>query len=60
MGFQLRRLFVIILVHGAPVDPNLLWEASRDHLCDDLNCHLMRVLNIPEPTQEQIYDYGLH
>ena len=60
MGSQLRRLFIIIMVHCGPVDPHHLWEASRDHLCDDLRHHLINVLHIPEPTQEQIYDYGLH
>ena len=60
MGYQLRRLFVIILVHCSPVDPDHLWEASKDNLCDDLHHRLIHTLHIPEPTQDQVYDYGLH
>ncbi|KAI6138065.1 hypothetical protein BKA82DRAFT_167074 [Pisolithus tinctorius] len=60
MGSHLHRLFVIILVHGAPVHPNHLREASRDHLCDDLHHQLIHHLAIPQPTQEQVYDYGLY
>ena len=60
MGYQLRHLFVVILVHCAPVDPDRLWEASKNNLCDDLNHYLIYTLHIPEPTQDQVYDYGLH
>jgi hypothetical protein len=60
MGFQLCRLFIMILVHCAPVDPDHLWEASKVNLCDDLCHHLIHTLHILEPTQDQIFDYGLH
>ena len=59
-GYQLRHLFIVILVHCAPVDPHQLWEASKHHLCDDLAHQLTRTFHIAEPNQDQIYDYGLH
>ena len=60
MGHQLRQLFVVILVHCSPNDPDRLWDASKDNLCDDLRHYLIHTFHIPEPTQDQIYDYGLH
>jgi hypothetical protein len=59
-GKGLRNLFTIILLHCNPVDPHRLWEATRVHLCDDLHHHLTRRLNIDDPTEEQVYDYGLY
>ena len=60
MGYQLCRLFVVILIYCAPVDLDRLWEASKNNLCDNLNHYLIHTLHIPEPTQYQVYDYGLH
>ena len=60
MGYQLRCLFVVILIHCSPVDPHRLWDATKHHLCDDLQHHLIHTLHIPQPTQEQVYDYGLY
>ncbi|KIK12310.1 hypothetical protein PISMIDRAFT_51255, partial [Pisolithus microcarpus 441] len=59
-GFQLHHLFVTILVHCHPVDPHVLWEESRANLCDDLHHCLIHHLHIENPTEEQIFDYGLH
>ena len=62
-GFQLHRVFVIILVQCAPMDPNRLWKQYRNHLCDDLEHYLQNpntIPHIPYPTLEQIFDYGLH
>ncbi|KAF9224914.1 hypothetical protein BS17DRAFT_702397 [Gyrodon lividus] len=59
-GYGLHSLFVIILLHCNPVDHHQLWTATCQHLCDDLQHHLIYQLNIPEPTEEQIYDYGLY
>ena len=42
------------------MDPDYLWEASKNNLCDDLQHHLIHTLHIPEPTQDQIHEYGLH
>ena len=60
MGPQLRHLFIVILIHCSPVDPHHLWEATRDSLCDDLHHWLIHTYHIPEPTQDQVYDYGLY
>ena len=60
MGYQLHRLFVVILIHCSPVDPHRVWDATKHHLCDDLQHHLIHTLHIPQPTQEQVYDYGLY
>ena len=60
MGYQLHCLFVVILIHCSPVDPHRLWDATKHHLCDDLQHHLIHTLHIPQPTQEQVYDYGLY
>ena len=59
-GSQLRNLFTIILLHCAPVRPGHLWEQTRMHLCDDLQYQLIHRLHMPEPTEEQVYDYGLY
>lgn len=58
-GFQLRSLFVCILRDCHPAEPALLWDQFKEHICDDLQHLLHRHHNIPEPTPEQIYDYGL-
>jgi hypothetical protein len=60
MGYQLCCLFIIILIHCAPVDPHWLWEASKEHLCDNLCHQLIRDHHILEPTQDRIHDYGLY
>ena len=59
-GSQLRNLFIIILLHCAPVRPGHLWEQTKMHLCDDLQYQLIHRLHMPEPTEEQVYDYGLY
>jgi hypothetical protein len=58
-GYQLRDLFVTILRECAPLRPEQLWENFREHICDDLK-HKLRAKGIPDPTEDQIYDYGLH
>jgi len=60
IGFQLRSLFVIILAHWSPARPQLIWEACKVHLCDDLHHRLIHRLHIPKPTEEQVYDYDLY
>ena len=32
---QIRSLFVIILTHGLPQNPKVLWEKYRDHMSED-------------------------
>ena len=58
-GRQLRHLFAIILIFQHPLDPLDLWETYKDSLCDDLQRTLIR-MNYPNPTEEQVYDYGLY
>ena len=59
-GYQLCHLFIVILVHCAPVDPHHLWEASKHHLCNDLAHQLTHIFYIIKPNEEQIYDYRLY
>ena len=35
MSSQIRSLFVIILTHGLPQNPKVLWEKYRDSMSDD-------------------------
>jgi hypothetical protein len=46
---QLRRLFVIVLIHGQPSDPHALWEHCRDMMSGDIG------YRNPNMTQEQQY-----
>ena len=60
-GSHLRRLFVIILVGCNPTAPHELWNRFKNHLCDDLRNRLIHPpFNIQDPTEEEIYDYGLY
>ncbi|KIJ05446.1 hypothetical protein PAXINDRAFT_30314, partial [Paxillus involutus ATCC 200175] len=59
-GRQLRSLFATILLHCNPVEPHHLWLETKENLCDDLRHYLIRRQGILEPTEEQIYDYGLY
>jgi len=59
-GHRLRNLFVMILLHCNPSDPNRLWERTRPDHCDDLRHQLINNFNMENPTQEEIYDYGLY
>ncbi|QRV79981.1 ATP-dependent DNA helicase PIF1 [Ceratobasidium sp. AG-Ba] len=60
-GHQLRKLFVVILTFGNPTDPLKLWNDYKQHLCDDLRHHIEHYgWNIPDLTDEQVYDYGLY
>ena len=59
-GSQLRRLFVTILLDCAPVNPLQLWLDFQDSICDDLRHALQHRLHpIPDPSDEQVHDYGL-
>jgi hypothetical protein len=59
-GPQLRNLFGVILLFCAPSDPAALWNRFRDRICDDLANTLRRKQHIQNPTEEEIYDYGLY
>jgi PIF1-like helicase/Helicase len=58
-GKQLRALFVVILYDCLPSEPAQLWLQFRQHICDDLK-HALCQRGIPNPTEEEVYDYGLH
>ncbi|KDQ65159.1 hypothetical protein JAAARDRAFT_85565, partial [Jaapia argillacea MUCL 33604] len=57
-GYQLRALFVSILKECNPSDAFGLWNEFCYYICDDLAIRLQN-LGIEEPSEEQIYDYGL-
>jgi hypothetical protein len=42
IGHQLRNLFVLILEHCTPAQPDILWQRHKASICDDLR----RVLEI--------------
>ena len=59
-GYQLRHLFVTILKDCSPADPKKLWETFQENICDDLKNHLWRHVLHAEPSEAQVYDYGLY
>lgn len=59
-GYQLRRLFVVILTQCAPLYPHLLWRQFAMHICDDLAHKIQMLYGIQTPTETQIEDYGLY
>ncbi|CAG8807973.1 14076_t:CDS:2, partial [Cetraspora pellucida] len=58
-GSQLRSLFAVILIQYIPTYPERLWLNFRANICDDLYYRLHNEHAIPEPTEDQVYDYGL-
>jgi len=58
-GGQLCSLFASILCHNNPSQPAVLWDHHKAKLCDDLHHRLIH-LNHPDPTEDQIFDYGLY
>ncbi|XP_052209285.1 uncharacterized protein LOC127812795 [Diospyros lotus] len=59
-GYQLRRLFNIILTQCSPLNPCALWNQFSTHICDDLAHKIRTLFAISNPTGAQIEDYGLH
>ena len=59
-GYQLRRLFVIILTECYPTDPLALWNKFSLDICDDLQHKIHTIFGISSPTECQIKDYGLY
>ncbi|XP_028114888.1 uncharacterized protein LOC114312792 [Camellia sinensis] len=53
-GYQLRRLFCIILTQCFPLQPHALWNQFSMHICDDLAHKLRKSLidfpPMPQPT----------
>ena len=58
-GTRLRHLFATLLLFCVPAQPDQLWTEFRHHICDDLHYRL-RTMDFPNPTDEDVYDYGLY
>ncbi|TMI79656.1 MAG: hypothetical protein E6H10_14970 [Bacteroidetes bacterium] len=54
-GFQLRQLFVCILLHCQPADPLELWRNHSVNLADDCKHQLQTKHQIDDLSEEQIY-----
>ena len=59
-GYQLRRLYSIILTECSPLHPLALWNQFSKQICDDLAHKIRTIFGIVSPTQDQIEDYGLY
>ena len=58
-GHQLHCLFAILLLSCHPVQPHTLWDLNKEKLCDDLHHRLIAIGHL-DPTEEDVFDYGLH
>src|SRR6266542_3557172 len=58
-GHQLRVLFVTILIDCSPTHPRQLWNNHKHSLCDDLRRTLQRRHIRENPSNEDVWDYGL-
>ncbi len=58
-GAQLQSLFVTLLLFCQPAKLDELWEEFKENICDDL-AHKLRQCDVPNPTDAQLYDFGLH
>ena len=54
-GFQLRQLFVCILLHCQPADPLELWRNHSVNLADDCKHQLQTKHQIDDPSEEQVH-----
>ncbi|XP_058225285.1 uncharacterized protein LOC131334341 [Rhododendron vialii] len=59
-GYQLRRLFCVILTQCSPLQQLELWNRFSIHICDDLAHKIRTLYALPNPTEGQIEDYGLY
>ncbi|XP_028102947.1 ATP-dependent DNA helicase RRM3-like [Camellia sinensis] len=59
-GYQLRRLFNIILTQCSPLNPCALWNQFSTDICDDLAHKIRTLFVISNPINAQIEDYCLH
>ncbi len=58
-GHQLRILFTTILIDCSPTHPRQLWDAHKHRLCDDVKRTLQRRHIRENPSDEDVWDYGL-
>jgi primosomal protein N' len=58
-GSQLRHLFTTILHDCNPTTPLVLWNQFKENICDDLKRRLQQ-MGHENPTEEEVYDYGLY
>ncbi|KAF7138508.1 hypothetical protein RHSIM_Rhsim07G0140000 [Rhododendron simsii] len=59
-GYQLRRLFCVILTQCSPLQPLELWKRFFINICDDLAHKIRTLFGILNPIEAQIEDYGLY
>ncbi|KAG5528033.1 hypothetical protein RHGRI_028836 [Rhododendron griersonianum] len=59
-GYQLQRLFCVILTQCSPLQPLELWKRFFINICDDLAHKIRTLFAIPNPTETHIEDYGLY
>ncbi|EDR02688.1 uncharacterized protein LACBIDRAFT_308241 [Laccaria bicolor S238N-H82] len=59
-GHQLRNLLVTILCDCSPSDPAALWLQFQTQICDDLHWALQQKNIRQNPTEEDVFDYGLY
>jgi len=59
-GHQLCNLFVTILCDCSPSDPAALWLQFWTQICDDLHWTLQQKNICQNPTEEDVFDYGLY
>src|SRR5271163_942319 len=59
-GHQLRNLFVTILRDCSPSDPLALWLEFRANICDDIHHTLQSRAIINNPSEVQVFYYGLY
>ena len=60
VGHQMRNLFVTILKECNPTDLRALWNTFWHNICDNLKCHPVFCDRDEEPSEKEIYDYGLY
>src|SRR6266496_1509090 len=53
-GYQLRQLFVCILLHCYPTNALQLWLNHAQHLSDDCRHQLQMTYQIADPSEEQV------
>lgn len=59
-GGQLHSLFAHILLLCHSAESVILWNHHKAKICGDLKHRLITHYRIPEPTNEQVYDFGLY